>query len=663
MAELESRTDPRVSFRMQPLLDDEGTREESLLTARNSELNEAVKARLEAKIEAVTAEQLPSPQDYFINRFYGQVTSILDSSGLDSTKTALGPPTQRTEATSGVDLAFNVAGMAKALGVNPINTAQALAAELRDTRDVDAAEVTGPFVNISLDFESAGKSILEEVAAAKDKYGHFREGEPELVVIDYSSPNVAKNMTLAHLRSTIIGHSLTKIQQAAGNIPFSINHVGDWGSQFGGIIYEYKKEMAERGDEFRAELDADPTATLMRIYRGFNTRKETDPEAETEAREIFLQLEKGDPELVELWSQFREWSLRDFGPSYERLRINFDAIQGESFYEDRMELVIDEALEEGVLRFNKENAVVFPSQPLTDPTTGTTNDKVMLDQSGNPRDEVILKPSGGTVYLTRDLAAIRYRGQELGADKILYVIGKEQQTHCLELFAMAHQLGYMALGAAEHVSFGHLNVDGRKMKSRSGRVVLLNEVLDEATEAASDLLTTRKREREDDSPLTGEESETARKIGVSSLIFNDLRQDRKKDIEFVPDMAKAVEAGGVTYVQYTSSRLASILEKVGEPVGQIEIPENLSDEEKLMLLEIARLPIVVEDAAAHNAPHRIATYLTAFCQTANIFYRERPVAKAASQAERDFRLHLVGASRQVIKNAADLLHIELPERM
>lgn len=634
----------------------------NLLSELNENLDMLVKATLAEKIAEITAEQLPSPHDYFAVRLDQLLESSIKTNGYDSSLVTIAQPTKKNESTKGVDIAFNVAALAKAADENPIEVAEKLATQIASHAVIKESIYVGPFVNVSIDYAVVAPQILSEVTEMGEHYGHYREGEPKLVIVDYSSPNVAKNMTLAHLRSTIIGHTLTKIQKATGNIPFGVNHIGDWGTQFGSIIYQYNKELAERGDAFQAEIDRDPTATLMRIYRDFNEQKNSNPESVETAREIFLDLEKGDPELVDLWHQFRGWSLRDFGPSYDRLRITFDAIQGESFYEDRMTTAVAEGLDKGVLKVKDDKSVIFPAQPLTNPSSGTVNEKVMLDQDGQPRDEIIVKPSGGTMYLTRDLAAIYYRAIELGADKILYVIGKEQQTHCLELFAMAHQLGYMALGGAEHVSFGHLNVDGRKMKSREGKVVLLNEIVDESFAVAAHMISERKRERGASSELDDDELEVARKVGTSSLVFNDLRQDRQKDIEFNPDMAKSLETGGASYIQYTNSRLNSILEKVGEPDELREIPE-LSDEEETILREIAQLPLVVKDAAELNAPHKIATYLTAFCRNINAFYRERPVGRAGTEQERTFRLHLVKAAKQVLENASDLLHLELPVKM
>ncbi len=639
-----------------------------LLAEQNARLDEVVKAALAHKIEAVSSHELPPSSGYFAVQLNNTLARILEEQGYDPTLTNIAAPNKKNTVTQGVDLACNVAGMARAAGVAPLDAAARLAEVLSAEDVIHGTTTAGSFVNMALDYKQVAPRVLAEVAAYGDDYGSFRDGVPEVVIIDYSSPNVAKNMTVAHLRSTIIGHVLTKIQEAAGNIPFGVNHLGDWGTQFGNIIYQYKQELTERGAAFTAELDADPTATLMAIYRKFNEAKTEHPESVIAARAIFHQLEQGDPELVGLWAQFREWSLRDFGPSYSRLGIEFDAIQGESFYEGRMPQAVTEAVAAGVLVVDESGATVFPAQPLTNPTTGAVNDRIMLGKDGQPSPELVVKPNGGTVYLTRDLAAVRYRTVELCGNRILYVIGKEQEAHCLKLFAIAEKLGLVAMGNAQHVSFGHLNIGGRKMKTREGKVVLLNDVLDESVAAATSMIKERVASSRgiatEEVVLTEADLEVARKIGISTIIFNDLRQDRVKDIEFNANAASTIEAGGATYIQYTNTRLNSILAKVnGDPLSVTEMPAVLSAEETDLVAQIAQLPIVVRDAAETSAPHKLATYLTNFCQTVNVFYRERSILNAELPAERAFRLALVVAAKQVINNTAQLLHLELPEKM
>jgi arginyl-tRNA synthetase len=297
-----------------------------------------------------------------------------------------------------------------------------------------------------------------------------------------------------------------------------------------------------------------------------------------------------------------------------------------------------------------------------------------------PRDEIIRKPDGGTVYLTRDLAAIFYRAKMLHADKIIYVIGKEQANHCLELFNIASQLGHMSLGNAVHVSFGHINVAGRKMKSREGKVVLLNDLLDESINAAQHMLRLHKAEGrgidiEDDTndeyvralELSEEEEEAARMIGTGALIFDDLKQDRMKDIEFNPDLAGSIQEGAATYVQYTHARFTRLLGHDQEELPPLTtIPDSLHPTEQELVFQLSQLPLVVAEAADENAPHKLAVYLSALCHTANNFYAECPIMRkgvAVAPVERTFRLQLAAATRQVIRNSANLLHLELPDRM
>lgn len=330
--------------------------------------------------------------------------------------------------------------------------------------------------------------------------------------------------------------------------------------------------------------------------------------------------------------------------------------------------VVEAGVAAGVLKKNKEGSIVFPAQPLFDPETGKMNERIMDDKQGNPNDEVILKPSGGTVYITRDLAAIRYRREELGADQILYVVGKEQKRHFKILFAMAEQLGYIERGQARHLDFGHLNVDGKKMKSRSGLFVLLDAILDDSIAAAEELILERKTEDGEAGELTPEERETARRVGIAAVEFNDLRQDRRTDIEYSPEAAKTFESGGSPYIQYTYARLRSIERKAATKstaeTAKLpkELPADMSSGDRAVLRRLAEYPETISEASEKNAPHRVGMYLTELAKDLNSFYRDSPVLSSKG-AVREFRLALVAAARQVFENGAEQLHIELPERM
>jgi arginyl-tRNA synthetase len=629
------------------------------LTRRNLELDAKVQAAAEAK-RALAAEQ-PAPwlSEYVLPRLQGAVLARLAELGFDPEIVSVGPPTGKLPAgTARVDLAFNAARSAKARGGSPVEVAAEMSSALAGMDTLAEAFALGPFVNIRFDARRFAAEVLGEVERLGERYGWQRSQTPSFTVLDYSHPNIAKNMTVAHLRSTIIGHSLYKIHAATGAAPFSINHLGDWGTQFGKILYEYQRANAQDAAGLRAALEADPTATLMRLYREFVEREDSDEAAVAAAQRLFLELEQGEAPLVELWSRFREWSMRDFAVVYSRLRVGFDAYQGESFYEDKMDAVVAEALERGVVVRRPDNAVVFPSQALYDPTSGRWVDSAMLDQGGQPRDEIILKPSGGTVYLTRDLAAIKYRTQTLGAERLLYVIGKEQRVHALLLFTIAEQMGYITHGQAQHVAFGHLNFEGRKMKSRAGTVVLLNDLIDAAIAAASGLA----RERGAAAGLGEEEqADIATKVGIASLIYNDLRQDRQGDIEFDPNIAGSLEAGQGPYIQYAYARLRSISARFASD-GQWAVPEELHASDMELLFHLASLPGVLAEAAERNAPHRLAGYVNQLAQLSNGFYAERSVRDAPAEEQR-FLLAVVKATERVFENACELLHIELPEKM
>lgn len=636
------------------------THSASQLAERNHQLDATVREAARTKRAASATKQYPRLTSYTLPRLHSSIRELVAACGLDPDLVTVGPPTGKLPAGSErVDIAFNAARVAASVNRNPTELARELATGVGELPLVANGWAVGSYVNVRLDEQAFVAAVLDEVLHAGAAYGRHRDGAPAMVILDYSHPNIAKNMTVAHLRSTIIGHALYRIHEAAGATSFSVNHLGDWGTQFGKLLYEYQRAQREDAAGLAAELEVNPTGTLLRLYRDFVAREESDPQALEQARALFLRLEHGEPELVDLWSEFREWSMRDFDLVYDRLRIDFDAFQGESFYEDKMEEAVEEALARGVLRRRDDGAVVFPSQPLFDPTVGKWVTTAMFDVNGDPRDEIVLKPSGGTVYLTRDLAAIKYRMQVLGAQQLLYVIGKEQRNHCLMLFAMGEQMGYIKRGQALHTAFGHLNIGGKKMRSRSGEIVLLTDLLDDAVAAARALA----ESRGDAANLPVEErEEVARKVGIGSLIFNDLRQDRQGDIEFDADVAGRLEAGQAPYVQYTYCRLRSIDIRIGELESAIDVPANIPAADIELLGHLAAFPEVIADAAQRNAPHRIAGYLNQLAQLSNAFYVSRSV-KDASSEERAYLLAIVRAAERVFEHAGELLHLELPDRM
>ena len=648
----------------------------NLLFENNAAIHTQATQRLHDRISQIGDTQLPASEVYTMSALRGVISAKIQEHypSADLSQIIIDRPSikGKKSVTSDTDLAMNIMPLYQSLETNqnPAEVARAIAGIIATANPlIQRVESMGPFVNMTFDMDYFSSDVFNGVEALESHYGWYRDKDPEVVVIDFSSPNIAKNLTVAHLRSTIIGQSLVSLVEASGDIPYGVNHVGDWGTHFGNIIFQYQQELAERGNEFLQELENDPAKTLMTIYRKFNDTVKNAPEDEqqrllSEGRNAFLKLEQGDPESVELWQQFREWSLEEFMPIYERLGVEFDAFQGESFYEDKMPSAVAEAVSLGVLRKNPDGSVVFPSQPLTDPRTMETNAKAMMQKDGSPKDEIIVKPSGGTVYMTRDIAAILYRTRELGAKKLLYVIGKEQGDHCIELFNIAHQMGAVALGSAQHISFGHLNVDGKKMSSRSGKVVLLGELLDNSAEVAAGVLASRSNSDE-------QEEDLPEKVGVSATIFNDLKQDHAKDIEFDPerDLDKMVEQGAL-YIQLTYARILGILQKVQEiDITQLDdgknYPEHLHKSERDIVLRIGQFPDVVQVAAKTYQPSKIATYMSNLAQELNTFRQvsELKVIDSNTRSMLEFRTRMLQSAAQTLENAAALLHIELPQKM
>ncbi len=654
--------------------DDDTTDDDLSLAERNAAIDQEVKAALAEKAERLSAVELPNSATYVINQLEAiiqeRIAYLYDSDILLDVER---PSIKGKKAAADTDLTVNIIPLFRSMGAGASmqEVANTIAAAIQAHPYATKVTTAGPFINIELAAEVVSQEIFEQVAEHGEHYGWSRDTDPEIVVVDYSSPNVAKNLTLPHLRSTIIGQSIINLEEAVGNIPFGVNHIGDWGTHFGNIMYQYEQELAAHGDDFLAELEADPVATLMRIYRKFNEEVEAATDEDAEAmkkagRELFLEVERGNPEYLALWRKFSEWSLRDFAPIYDRLGISFDAIQGESFYENRMAAAVQEGIEKNVLIELDDGSIVFPSQPLIDPSSMQTNFQIMLTPEGKPRSEMVVKPSGGTSYLTRDIAAITYRMRDLGAKRVLYVIGKEQGPHCIELFNIAEQMGVVTLGNAQHIDFGHLNVEGRKMSSRRGEVILLGDILDDATEAAGKVLDGREDEREVD-------DRTAELIGVGATVFNDLRQNRIKDIKFDPekDVPEMMKNGGGVYIQYTFARLNSLLEKASALIDSFDQPveeqygAKAQKIEKDIVMAVARFPQVIKDAAETSSPHRVATYLTELCQMVNSLLANPKlrVVDAESPEAALFRAQLAAAASQVIENASKLLQMKLPNKM
>lgn len=490
----------------------------------------------------------------------------------------------------------------------------------------------GPYLNFHLDPRALGRETLQKIFQEKERYGGST-GNGQTVVIDYSSPNIAKPFGIGHLRSTVIGHALSLIFSALGYRCIGINHLGDWGTQFGKIIVAFK----HWGDE--EELYTDPVNYLFRLYVQFHRQADEEPSLEDEARLWFKMLEQGHPEAEEYWRKFRALSLENYQRLYNLLGIKFNYYHGESHYNRRLDQTIALVKERGIA-VESEGALV-----------------VDLEKYGLPPC-LLQKKDGATLYITRDIAAAIYRYQQFKFDKALYVVGAEQKLHFEQLFKILELLGFNWARDLVHVPFGLIRFKGGRMSTREGKIILLEEVLEKAIGLAREII-------EEKNPGLKEKDQAALAIGLGAVRFGDLSNDRIKDIEF--DWNKVMDFAGETasYVQYSHARICSILRKAppleGKQAGEL-IALLKEDEETALLKLLSGLPEKVLLAAEGYRPSIIARYLLEAAREFNRFYHCCPVLTSEPELQAA-RLLLIDGTRQVLANGLSLLGIDAPEEM
>jgi arginyl-tRNA synthetase len=531
------------------------------------------------------------------------------------------------------DISVPVFTIAKTAGVPVPQVLQDVAAEI-DASPAHAyfSEIApmGGFLNLRLDPQGIAARIVADFVRDGADYGRSTTHAGEVVCIDYSSPNIAKPFSVGHLRTTIIGQSLGNILEKTGAKVVRINHLGDYGTQFGKIIYSY----LHFGD--RAKVEADPVNELVRLYVEYHELAKEHPEMDDEARHIFAELEKGNPKYVALWTWFREASLRDYMKIYRLLGITFDSYNGEAFYNDKMQPVIDELAAKGLLR-EDDGAMI-----------------VDLGESMPPA--IIQKKDGSTLYITRDLAAIFYRKATYGFSRCLYVVGNEQKLHFEQLKAVVRLMGRPEADQIEHVNFGLVLQDGKKMSTRKGKVVRLESVLEEAIQLARAYI-------EEKNPDLADKDGTATKIGVSAVIFNDLKNYRANDYEFnLEDMVKFEGQTG-PYLQYTSVRIASIL--ASEPFafdGDVDLSLMTEESAFEIVKTVGQYRATIEKAVAEAAPSVVAKYLLSLAALFNSYYAKERV-NVDDSVERKTRRHLVAMVRTVLNDGMRLLGMRPIDRM
>ena len=529
------------------------------------------------------------------------------------------------------DLAFPTFQLAKVFRKNPAEIASDIAQDF-SSDIVEEVEVVGPYLNFYLSKAEVSAEVLGEVLSQKENYGALDIGKGKNIPIDMSSPNIAKPMSMGHLRSTVIGNALANILEKIGFTPIKINYLGDWGTQFGRLITAYKLWGNE--DAVRAN----PITELNELYVRFHEELEEDPELEEVGRSWFRKLEAGDPEATELWRWFREESLNAFNQVYDRLGVTFDSYNGESFYNDKMDEVV-EILEEKSLLVEDQGAEV-----------------VRLD-AHNLQPALIKKQDGATLYITRDLASALYRKRTYDFSEALYVVGQDQIYHFRQLKAVLQEMNYEWEEDIHHIIFGLISIDGEKMSTRRGKVVLLEDVLDEAVERAASQINEK-------NPGLENKEEVAEQVGVGAVVFHDLQHDRRNDFNFNLDDIVQFEGETGPYVQYTRARALSILKKAGVK------PEDFNKQMELSLTDnyswsvvklIQSFTSVLERAYREYEPSIIAKHALSLAQAFNRFYAN--VRVLDDSPERDSRLALAYAVAIMLEEDLRLLGVQAPDEM
>ncbi len=526
------------------------------------------------------------------------------------------------------DIAFPAFSLAKVERKAP----QAIAADIvekLDTTGFEKVVATGPYVNFFLDKAAISHQVLTDVITEKDQYGKLNIGQGRNVTIDMSSPNIAKPFSVGHLRSTVIGDALANIHEKLGYNPIRINHLGDWGKQFGMLIVAYKLW----GD--KAAVEADPISELLKLYVRINAEAEEKPELDEEARQWFKKLEDGDPEAHELWQWFRDESLVEFNRIYDKLDVTFDSYNGEAFYNDKMDEGIQILEEKGLLQESK-------------------GAKIVDLESYNLPPALIMKTDGATLYITRDMATAMYRKRTYDFVKSIYVVGQEQINHFKQLKAVLKEMGFDWSDDMTHITFGLVTKDKKKLSTRKGNIILLEPTLDEAISRALTQIEAKNPDLEN-------KEEVAHAVGVGAVKFYDLKTDRDNGYDFDLEAMVSFEGETGPYVQYAYARIQSILRKANF-VPSAENDYKLADAESWEIIKhIQNFSNVVERAGDKFDPSLIAKYAINLAQAFNKYYAHTRILDESP--ERDSRLALAYATGVVLKEALRLLGVKAPEKM
>lgn len=539
--------------------------------------------------------------------------------------------------TSNGDYAFPCFILAKELKKSPVAIAEEIkekiSQNLENIKEISEVSAVNGFLNFKLNKNQITQEVIDEFDNEKENFGGQKQEKPQNIVIDYSAPNIAKPFHIGHLRSTVIGQALYNIYKYLGYNVTSINHLGDYGTQFGKLIEGYKRWGAEY------DIENNPIDELMQIYVRINNLCKEDESVLEECRNNFKKLEDGDPYCVEIWKKFRELSLKEFDKVYDILGVKFDSLNGEAFYSDKMPEVIETLKKAGKLE-ESEGAQV-----------------VNLGDDMPPC--LIIKSNGSTTYATRDLAAIMYRARTYDYDKAIYVTSYEQILHFKQVFATAKYLGLdeKYTNGLVHVPFGMILLKTGKMSTREGKVIKLEDLLNEAIEKSKEIIDKKNPELEN-------KEDVAKKVGVGAIIFNDLSNSRIKDEIFDWDIMLNFNGETGPYVQYTTVRAKSVLEKAGYIPNAKEVNvEKLNDKDSQKIInQLYNFNSILKNVTEKEEPSILARYLVDLAQNFSSFYNNCHVITEDKEMQ-DARLYITYMVKTVLEKGINLLGIQVPEKM
>ena len=576
---------------------------------------------------------------YSIDKVKNEIKDLINKAGLKGEIEVETPPKNLN-----ADFAVPFFKFAKICKKKP----DVLAMEIKEKIDLintvfERVERNGCYLNFYLKKPEFNKLVISDFNKLKEKYGTCFDGKDKTIVIDYSSPNIAKPFSIGHLRSTVIGQAIYNIYKSLGYRVIGDNHLGDWGTQFGKLIFAYKKW----GD--KAKLQKDPMNESLRIYVKFHDEVKKDKKLIDEAREWFKKLEEGDKKAHEIWELFSKLSINEFNKIYEMLDIKFDETLGESFYSDKTDEIITLAKKKNIAKW--ETALDEDGKP------SKSGDKVLLvdlKKYGIDTPLLLQKSDGTTLYATRDLAAIKFRINKWKPDKILYIVGAEQKLYFKQLFQVAKLIGFKS--ELVHVDFGLIRLPEGKMSTREGKVILLENVLSDAIKKVADIINERDINK-------AEKEEISNIIGIGAIKYADLSQSRNKDIIFDWNKIVTLKGNSGPYLQYQFVRIQSILKKSAKGISKINSALLTSQEEINLIKKISEFNEILKKVLNNLETHVLTDYLYDLSELFSTFYEKCPVIQAPSKELKASRQYLCQITSQVLKNGLSLLGIKCPEKM